>query len=36
MAFAPLAFTLYLLSFGELGAKPWIIFTFVLVAISDY
>jgi uncharacterized membrane protein len=32
MAFAPLAFTLYLLSFGELGAKPWIIFTFVLVA----
>jgi uncharacterized membrane protein len=32
MAFAPLVFTLYLLSFGELGAKPWIIFTFVLVA----
>jgi hypothetical protein len=32
MAFAPLAFTLYLLTFGELGAKPWIIFTFVLVA----
>ncbi len=32
MAFAPLVFTLYLLSFGELGAKPWIVFTFVLVA----
>ena len=32
MAFAPLAFTLYLLTFGELGAKPWVIFTFVLVA----
>jgi hypothetical protein len=32
MAFAPLAFTLYLLTFGALGAKPWILFTFVLVA----
>src|SRR5262249_49477470 len=32
MAFAPLVFTLYLLSFGELGAKPWILFTFVLAA----
>jgi uncharacterized membrane protein len=32
MAFAPLVFTIFLLSYGSLGAKPWIIFTFVLVA----
>ena len=32
MSFAPLVFTLYLLTFGALGGKPWVIFTFVLVA----
>jgi uncharacterized membrane protein len=32
MAFVPLAFALYLLTFRELGAKPWIIFTFVIGA----
>ena len=32
MAFAPLVFTLFLLTYDSLGAKPWIIFTFVLVA----
>jgi uncharacterized membrane protein len=32
MAFVPLAFTMHLLSFADLGAKPWIIFTFVLAA----
>jgi len=32
MAFAPLAFTLFLLTYESLGARPWILFTFVLVA----
>ena len=32
LAFAPLAFALYLLTFGELGRKPWLIFSFVLAA----
>jgi hypothetical protein len=32
MAFAPLAFTLYLFDFRELATKPWIIFSFVLAA----
>jgi hypothetical protein len=32
MAFVPLAFASYLLMFGELGGKPWTIFTFVLAA----
>jgi len=32
LAFVPLVFTLHLLSFRELGAQPWKLFTFVLVA----
>lgn len=32
MVFVPLAFALYLLSFQELGVKPWRIFAFILAA----
>jgi uncharacterized membrane protein len=32
LAFVPLVYALYLLTFRDLGAKPWIIFSFVLGA----
>jgi hypothetical protein len=32
MAFVPLVYTLFLLTFNALGQKPWIIFSFILAA----
>jgi len=32
MAFVPLVYTLFLLTFSALGQKPWVIFTFILAA----